>query len=92
MTTASLQSRWCAASRHNEERGTFKNVWNRWEMDYHYRKSQIAIGWNDELVRYLDHIVQIDISHDAPAEQRGRHSYFGESTWFWEKEIILYNV
>ena len=37
-----------------------------------YRKSQKAIGWHDEFVRYLDRIVQIDISHDAPAEQRGR--------------------
>ena len=33
-----------------------------------------AIGWNDAFVRYLDHIVQIDISHEAPAEQRGRYS------------------
>ena len=26
-------------------------------------------------LRHLDHIVQIDISHDAPAEQRGRYSH-----------------
>ena len=31
-------------------------------------------GWNDVIVRYLDHIVQIDITHDAPAEHRGRYS------------------
>ena len=31
-------------------------------------------GWNDASARYLDHIVQIDISHEAPAEQRGRNN------------------
>ena len=54
--------------------GTFANIWDQWENDMEIRKSQKAIGWNDEFVRYLDHIVQIDISHDAPAEQRGRYS------------------
>ena len=37
-------------------------------------KSQEAIGWNDAFARYLEHIVQIDISHEAPAEQRGRYN------------------
>ena len=48
---------------------TFVNIWDRWENDLEYRKSQKAIGWNDAFVRFLDHIVQIDISHEAPAEQ-----------------------
>ena len=26
------------------------------------------------IVRYLDHIVQIDTSHEAPAEKRGRYN------------------
>ena len=37
-------------------------------------KTQKAIGWNDEFVRKLDHIVQSDISHESLAEQRGRYS------------------
>ena len=40
--------------------------------DLDYSKSQEAIGWNDAFARYLEYIVQIDISHEAPAEQRGR--------------------
>ena len=35
---------------------------------------QEAIGWTDAFVRYLDHIVQIDISHEAPAEERCRYN------------------
>ena len=53
---------------------TFTKIWDRWENGLEYGNSQKAIGWNDELARYLDHIEQIDISHDAPAEQRGRYS------------------
>ena len=51
---------------------TFVKTWDLWENDLNYRKSQQATGWNDASVRYLDHIVQIDTSHEAPAEQRGR--------------------
>ena len=40
-----------------------------------FSKSPEAIGCNDAFVRYLDHIVQIDTSRDALAEQRGRYSY-----------------
>ena len=53
---------------------SFVNIWSRWENDLDYRKSQEAIGWNDVLVRYLEQIVQIDISHEALAEQRGRYN------------------
>ena len=52
----------------------FANIWDRWENHLQYRKSQKDIVWNDEFVRNLDHIVQIDITHEAPAEQRGRYS------------------
>ena len=31
------------------------------------------IGWSDACVRHLDHIAQIDISHTASHEQRGRY-------------------
>ena len=51
---------------------TFVNFWSRWENDLDFGKSQETIGWKDAFVRYLEHIVQIGISHEAPAEQRGR--------------------
>ena len=38
------------------------------------QKIQKAISWNDAFARYLDHIVQIDISNEAPAEQRSRYN------------------
>ena len=60
-----------AATKKKEK--TFTNIWDGWKNDSQYRKSQTATGWNDEFVRYLDHIVQIDISHDAPAETKGRY-------------------
>ena len=53
---------------------TFASIWDRWESDLEYRKSQKATGWNDAFVRYLDYVVQIDITHEAPAEQRGRYN------------------
>ena len=54
---------------------TFVHIWNRWENDLKCRKKKPkTTGWNDASVRYLDHIVQIDISHEAPAEQRGRYN------------------
>ena len=59
-----------------------KTVWK-------YGNSQKTIGWNDELARYLDHIVQIDVSHDAPAEQRGQIQQFGESTWDRGKHVLF---
>ena len=46
---------------------------DKWQNDATYRKSQQHIGWSDAWVRYLDHIEQIDISHNAPHEQRGRY-------------------
>ena len=51
----------------------FTSIWDRWQDDETYRKSQLAHDWSDAWVRYLDHIVQFDISHKAPHEQRGRH-------------------
>ena len=53
---------------------TVANFWDRWENYLKYEKHSKAIGWTDAFVRYLDHIVQIDISHEAPAEQRCRYS------------------
>ena len=34
---------------------------------------QLAIGWPEASVRYLDHIAQIDTSHYANPEQRSRY-------------------
>ena len=55
-----------------KNRRTLTSIWDRWQNDTTYRKSQLDIGWSDAWVRYLDHIAQIDISHTASQEQRGR--------------------
>ena len=44
--------------------------------DHHkevYRESQLVHGWTDEWVKYLDYISKIDISLDAPYNQRNRY-------------------
>ena len=51
----------------------FTSILDRWHNDETYTESQLAIGWSDAWVRYLDHIAQIDISHKAPQEQRSRY-------------------
>ena len=33
-------------------------IWDRWQNDQTYRESQVAIGWSDAWVTYLDHIAQ----------------------------------
>ena len=38
------------------------------------KKTQHDICWMCAFVRYLDHIVQIDISCEVPAEQRNKHN------------------
>ena len=48
----------------------FTSIPDRWQNDETYRKSQLAIIWSDAWVRYLDHVAQIYISHEAPHEQR----------------------
>ena len=69
------ESRGCAESRHKEGEGEHLRIFgSRWEKRLSTEQFPKAIGWNDEFARYLDHTVQIDISHDAPAEQRGRYS------------------
>ena len=48
----------------------FTSIWCRWQNDEACRKSQLAHNWSGARVKYLDHIVQIDISHTTPHEQR----------------------
>ena len=55
-----------------DNKRTFTSIWDRWQNDATYRKSQLDIGWSDAWVRYLDHAAQIDISHNASHEQRVR--------------------
>ena len=52
---------------------TITSIWDRWQKNKIYRKSQIAIGRSDPWARYLDHIAQFGISHKATQEQRSRH-------------------
>ena len=52
---------------------TYTSIWNRWQNGATYRESELAIGWSDAWARYLENIAQIDISHEATPEQRGRY-------------------
>ena len=50
----------------------FTSIWDRWQNDQIYRKSQLAHNWSDAWVRYLDHIVHFSICHNATQPQRER--------------------
>ena len=54
---------------------TYTSIWDRWTNDQVYRESQVAVGWSDAFVRYLDHSSAIDRSHNATQEQRGKYSH-----------------
>ena len=49
---------------------TFTSIWDRWQHNEIHEKSQLSHKWSDAWVRNLDHIVQFDISHNAPQWQR----------------------
>ena len=70
--------------RHAKARDALKGCSNKNTRDLHRfgaddkmihknKESQIARGWTDAWVRDVDHIAEIDISHTAPAAQRGRY-------------------
>ena len=42
------------------------------KIDAAYRQPQLVHNWSDVWVRYLDHIVQFSIVHNAPQQQRER--------------------
>ena len=50
----------------------YVSMWDSWEDDSQRKETHMTHGWTDALVRYLDRIAKIDISHIATAEQRGR--------------------
>ena len=56
-----------------KKKRTKTSICDRWQNDQTYRESQVASGWLDAWVRYLYHIAQIDISHNATQEQRFRY-------------------
>ena len=51
----------------------FSSIWDRWQQDEIYKKSQLSRNLTDARVRHLDFIVHVDISHNAPSWQRERH-------------------
>ena len=57
----------------SKSKSLFMSIWDRWQNDEIYTKSQLDIGWSDAWVRYLYHIAQIDIFHKASQEQRRRY-------------------
>ena len=60
------------------KRHEYTSILDRWQNDEIYRASQLAHGWTETSVKYLDYISKIDISHEAPYRQRLRY----ESTLF----------
>ena len=46
---------------------------DRWQHDEIFRASQLAHGWTETWVKYLDHISEIGISHNALFRQRQRY-------------------
>ena len=50
------------------------SIWDRWQHDEIYRTSQLSHNSSDAWVRYLDHVTQFDISHNAPQWQRERYA------------------
>ena len=52
-----------------QKRGKYTSRLDRWQLDEEDRASQLAIGWTETHVRYLDHITEIDISYNAPYRQ-----------------------
>ena len=52
---------------------TFTSIWDRWQNDEIYRKSQLAHNWSDAWVRHVDHIVHFNIYHNAPESQREKY-------------------
>ena len=50
------------------------SIWDRWQRDEIYRKSQLVHEWSDVWMRYLGLIAKIDISHTAPLLQRERYN------------------
>ena len=57
----------------NKGERAFTSIWDTWQNDEIYRKSQLAHNWSDAWVRYLDHIVQFNIYRNAPQSQRERY-------------------
>ena len=51
----------------------FTSILGRWQNNEIYPASQLVHGWTEEYVKYLDYISKIDISYDAPYNQRIRH-------------------
>ena len=51
----------------------FTSIWDRWQNDVIHRQSQLVHNWSDAWIRYLNHIVQCSIYHNAPQQQRERN-------------------
>ena len=61
------------ARRGATKRHEYTSILDRWQKDEVYRASQLAHGWTETWVKYLDYISNIDISVDAPHWQRQRY-------------------
>ena len=53
--------------------GNHTSILSLRQNDETYRASQVATGWTETYVKYLDYISTVDIKHEAPHRQRHRH-------------------
>ena len=60
------------AKRGARRRGNHISVLSRWQNDEIFRASQVAIGWTETYVKYLDFVSTVDIKHEAPYRERHR--------------------
>ena len=60
------------AKRGAKKPGDHPSILSRWQNDEIYRASQVAIGWTETYVKYLDYLTTVDIKHDAPHRQSFR--------------------
>ena len=50
---------------------------------------QLAIGWTETYVKYLDHLTTVDIKHDAPHRQRNRNDNMIFKRREWRTRLSL---
>ena len=62
------------ARRGATKRHEYTSFLDRWQKDEIYQASQLAHGWTETYVKYLDYISEIDISCNAPYRQQVRYN------------------
>ena len=62
------------AMRRAQKRGDHPSLLSRWQNDEIHRTSQLAIGWTETYVKYLDYLTTVDISQKVCHRKRNRYA------------------